>query len=128
MPIVFLTVGMAAQAQYVSFEVAWSGCNVQITGSEYFVQYAIYNTITGSFEVTPTWHDGSFQHTVPSGVIEIDNWDCNQADTVPYLYIFVYVELRKDGIVYCSGNGRSNKLTCIEMYDSATTINVNMGY
>jgi len=120
-------IGISANAQYPSFIVDWNPCEVQVTGSEYHVKYAIYNTTTSTFVVPATWYSGTFPHTAPSGYITSDvSWSCNQQDTKPYLYIFVEVELRKDGVTYCTGSGRSSLLTCEEIYDFNTTITVNM--
>jgi hypothetical protein len=113
-------------AQTPSFIVDWNPCELEISGSEYYVQYAIYNTTTATFEVPATWYALPFPQTSPNGAISISSWDCNQLYTKPYLYIFVYVELRKDGVAYCTGSGRSTLLTCSEMFDNSTTIPVNM--
>lgn len=116
----------SSNAQNPSFIVDWNPCDLQITGSEYYVQYAIYNTTTSTFVVPATWYGTHFPHTDLSGTVVVDSWDCNQMDTKPYLYIYVNVELRKDGVTYCTGSARSSLLTCGEMYNDATTITVNM--
>ena len=116
----------ATYAQDPSFIVDWNPCNLQITGSEYHIQYAIYNTTTNTFVVPATWYGTTFPHTDLYGTVEVNSWDCNQMDTKPYLYIYVYVELRKDGVTYCTGSARSSLLTCDEMYNNTTTITVNL--
>lgn len=113
-------------AQNPSFIVDWNPCEIQITGSQYYVQYAIYNTTTQSIEIGPTWYPTFFNQNELFGTIEIEGWDCNQNAEKPYLYLFVNVELRKDGVAYCSGSARSSLLTCEELYGNQTTLTVNM--
>jgi hypothetical protein len=122
-----LMIGISAKAQYPAFIVDWNPCEVQVTGSEYHVTYAIYNTTTSTFVVTEREYTYFFPHTDLFGEITSDvSWSCNQQDTKPYLYIFVKVELKKGDDTYCVGSGRSSLLTCEEIYDFNTTITVNM--
>jgi hypothetical protein len=122
-----LMIGISAKAQYPAFIVDWNPCEVQVTGSEYHVKYAIYNTTTSTFVVPETDHPTTFLHTAPFGEIySTVAWSCNQQDTKPYLYIFVEVQLKKGDDTYCVGSGRSSLLTCEEIYNLTTTITVNM--
>ncbi len=125
---ILLLIGISAKAQYPSFIVDWNPCELQVTGSEYHVKYAIYNTTTSTFVIPETNHPTTFLHTSPYGEIySTVAWSCNQQDTEPYLYIFVEVELIKgDDDPYCVGSARSSLLTCEEIYNLTTTITVNM--
>jgi hypothetical protein len=113
-------------AQNPSFIVEWNPCELQVSGSTYTIQYAIFNTTTNSYVVPFTTAADNISQTITSYIIEVDSWDCNQMDTKPYLYIYAKVQLIKDGVTYCSGNALSNLLTCDEMYNNVTTLTVNL--
>lgn len=116
-------VGTSVYSQ-TSFTVEWNGCKVTSDSSRYNITFAVYNTTTSTYVILPT----TISNILPSAsswVIPL-SYDCNQADTKPYIYIFVRVELKDgDGNTYCTGDARSDLLTCAEMYGS-TTITVNM--
>ena len=124
-----LALGMnTVLAQDPSFIVAWNPCEVQVTGSNYYVQYSIYDVEQQSFVVNPTWYGQHFSQYLSSGTIQLDFWDCNQNVEKPVYYLFIYVVLRKDGVDYCTGSARSDLLTCYELYNNTTTLTVNMVY
>jgi len=122
-----LLIGSSAIAQSPSFIVDWNPCELQVTNSNYFVTYAIYNTTTQSFEVPETPYPFPIPYTNPYFSIPIAGFNCDQNDTKPYYYLFLKVVLKDQyGNPYCEGEGRSSLLKCSELYGDATTITVNM--
>lgn len=114
-----------AKAQNPTFTVNWSGCHIQVSDSYYKLTYAIIDIslgapVVGPLEIYPIDQNSS------SYTVNIPNWDCNQSIETKNYFIIVQVELIKD-TNYCTGDARSNTLTCAELYDNIS-LNVPMNY
>lgn len=57
-------------AQDASFTVDWNPCELQISGSNYYVYYGIYDETIDEFVVLPHWYSIYFSQTYDSGLIE----------------------------------------------------------
>jgi hypothetical protein len=124
---IIFTLGSSTANAQANFIVEWNGCDVQVTGSEYFVTYLIYDNTTGQV-VCPATPYGGVSHTLSWTPVTIYDWDCNEGDLVAHYYLFVQVDLKDGNGPYCSGTARSSLLTCDDLHNYKTTITVNMSY
>lgn len=126
---IFAFLGLSnSYGQDPSFKATWSGCNLQVSESHYELTWAIWDISLD--EVVATNQDTPliYLQSVNSANVDcITSWDCNQSSETKNYILIVQVELLKDA-EYCSGIGRSNPLTCSELYNYNTTVKVLMTY
>jgi hypothetical protein len=123
---IIFTLGSSTANAQANFIVEWNGCDVQVTGSNYYITFVIYDNNTGQYSTPETY---SVAHPASVANVPILGWDCNEGDLEAHYYLFVQVDLKDpNDVPYCTGSARSSLLTCDDLHNEKTTITVNIDY
>ena len=111
------------------FYIAWNGCKVETSNSTYKINYAIIE-VPGPTVVVPLLLSPltatAFENFIP---VTISTWNCDQSSETYQYILYATVKLYAPGESepYCSGELRTNAMSCSDLYDGLT-FTVNMNY